>query len=342
MLSTARTALVAALAFLPSSGRLKLAPEPDQSVTKSFSLTAELALEDLLLELGDREIDPSALGFPTAELTIEYVVTVTDTYGELVDGHATIERTFDEISAEARFEGSIVEDGGESSEGSSPLEGATVVFTWNPDAEAYEASSETVDDELLEGLRADMDFAFLLPEGGADLEDAWEVAGFGIDLLQPGGDLALEFDGSEESDGFDEEDAEALEEAAAELLETELEAEFREVTEEDDLELGNVALAMEIDTSLDLTEWLESMLARGEIQVGDSEPELDRAEVSLEASPRGSLLWNLEDDLFHQFELQAACILTFEADASAESAGFDVSFSAEFSGDLRIAAEARP
>lgn len=340
MLNAARTTLVLAVLVLPGSRRMEFAPEPDTSLTKTFHLVAELALEDLVLDVGGQEIDPSALGSPSVEFFVEYTVVVTDSYGESVDGHPTIERTFEEITAESRLEGSVVEDGSDPSDGSSPLEGETVVFTWDPESEAYEATSETVDEELLEELRPDMDLRFLLPDGGADLEQRWEVTDFGLDLLQPGGDLALEFEGAEETDGLDEESAEAFEDAAADLMETPIEAEFREVSDADGEERGTVDLAMEIDSTIDLTPWLDQLIDQGDIDVGESGAEVVLAEVYLEASPRGTLVWDLESGVFHEFELQTLCIATFEAEASIESMELDISFSAEFSGDLSITAEA--
>ena len=59
--------------------------------------------------------------------------------------------------------------------GSSELEGETVVFAWEEDGETYAVSSEDVDEELLEELRFDYDYAALLPGESVSEDDEWFV-----------------------------------------------------------------------------------------------------------------------------------------------------------------------
>ncbi len=85
-----------------------------------------------------------------------------------------LERTYDTISNEMAQ--SKESDFGGSQEmtssGSSELEGYSVLFEWD---EEYIASSEDVDDDLLEDLIYDYDFAVFLPDGDVSEGDEWEI-----------------------------------------------------------------------------------------------------------------------------------------------------------------------
>lgn len=334
-------ALICAPLLVSGAERIEFAPAPGTEVSKRFSMRAELVLEDLFLDFGGQEIDPSMLGSPTFELAFEYMVVVTDTYGEAVNGRPSIERTIDELETEVNVDGSFMEDD-ESTVATSPLVGETVTFEWDADEEQYIATSETIDDDVLDGLRPDMDLWFLLPDGGAEPDAEWDVAEGLKPLLDPGGDFALEFEETPE-DPMDEEDAQRIEDMLFSLLDEPLEAAYTKVQDDDGSALAIVSLKAELDSSIDIIELFEEMLSEEiDWELEDERPEIERMELLLEAEPEGVLRWDLDEDRFHDLELTVPCIVGFEAAASLESMGAAIEFSVELSGQIEFTAELLP
>lgn len=124
---------------------------------------------------------------------ISMVLVVTDSSPPTPEGQATrILRTYERISGRG-FDGEWT--------ASSPLEGATVRFDRAPGEGTWEASSEDVDGDLLAGLRAELDLAWLAPRDAVEEGDRWEIeAG---DIADPFEGIPLEWDHGEDAEKLD-------------------------------------------------------------------------------------------------------------------------------------------
>jgi hypothetical protein len=86
----------------------------------------------------------------------------------------------------------------EATEDRSPLEGASVVFARDTESDelevAYADSDRYRDEELIRGLRADVDFLGFLPVRAVRVGSTWRAPGRAVlDLVFPGGSFPFEF-----------------------------------------------------------------------------------------------------------------------------------------------------
>lgn len=193
----------------------RVAVEPGTKLTKTFTNELHLELEEVNVTVnGEDQGSPPEV----PEVTIDDAgeIAFVDEYVSTGGGRATeLVRTFETLSDESSQtgpgpDGEIVED---SRSGSSELEGESVRFTWDGDAEAYDAVFADEDSDastdLLDDLDADGDYRFLLPEEDVEVGDSWELDADAFDRISsPGGDLKIlddEDDGDTEfSDQFED------------------------------------------------------------------------------------------------------------------------------------------
>lgn len=260
------------------------------SVVRTFTFENEQELSAFEITVNGEEVPPEYIeGVEMLMHEVERIV-VTDQYGPLLDGRPEVlRRTFEELSGVSTEESTGPE--GESDETSddksSPLEGATVVFTWDEDEQAYSAEFEAGGDEdLLDDLVEDMDLRGFLPEGFVEQGDSWEpgIEAFNT-LLESGGDLQLTAESGDDS-GMDEQ----LEEQLSDNLEGEVRVTYAGVRTEDGVEVAVLEIEVSAETQ---GEGLEEDDEGGEIQTT----------VAVQFELEGELTWNLRVGCLHGLEL---------------------------------------
>ena len=178
---------------------IRYAPAPDTTLVRVVQLVTELDKEEMTSTMNGQEIPPEFL--PEMELTVLHASTfvVTDRIAAVADGRPVeLHRTFDSVELQSREElemyGEVTTSEGKAT---SPYEGQELHITWSEDEEAY-AMVLVEDDEVVEGLREDMDLRGFLPTGEVEEGDSWELeAEVLLGLFYPGGDLALEWEGDD-------------------------------------------------------------------------------------------------------------------------------------------------
>lgn len=188
---------LAPLAALPEVPTV--AVEPGTKVTKRFTNELHLELDEITFSIDGEEQDTGA-ELPEVVIDDAGEIVFVDEYVSVEGGRATeLVRTFETLTDESSQsapgppDGEIVE---QVRVGSSDLEGESVRFTWDGDADEYDVAfadeDSDADAELLEDLDADGDFRFLLPEEDVEVGDAWELDAVLFDkLFAPGGDLKI-------------------------------------------------------------------------------------------------------------------------------------------------------
>ncbi len=316
-LTPTRSLLLGAFVLLAADSRtadeLAFAPKADMVVKKSFTTSAEIAVDDMSVVMNGEEMDPAMMGLP-ADLAAdgEMQLVVEDTYksveGDLI---TSLSRSFETVG------GSYNTSMGEEDEATiDELEGRTVQFTWNAEDEAYEVSFDG-DDELSEeeeqGLQmmdVDMDYRALLPADGVEAGAKWEVSGIEVlSILLPGANIADILD-SDEVTGEMPDEVRAQIDAFVESSK----ATLTYAGSEDGVGVVNLAMTMEFDTSID-----PSTLNPDAEMPGDM---LFEIEFSLEVE--GSLNWDLATGHFSSCNIEGTGSVVMDVEVSMEEMGMDI------------------
>lgn len=277
-LTIASLAAVCAFAA-PREASPRFAATEKTHVTKRFESTSELAITSMSVRVDGEEQDQE---LPEIVLTNERALSVTDEYRAVAGGRPTkLARTFDAIESKltTTVDGTEPEDGTE--EGESKLAKRVVLFTWDADAKKYgtEYAGEKGDDDLLEGLDADLDLLAFLPSNSVKEKDAWtlDAAALGV-LVMPGGDLHLE------SASADEESASGwglVAKTVRDHLKGKVEATYRGERDVDGTKCGVIAFEGDLESDGEFTE------------------DGGRTRVEAKLEVEGELLWDLEAGRFH-------------------------------------------
>ncbi|MCP3917482.1 MAG: hypothetical protein GY711_18210 [bacterium] len=316
------TALIATpllLALQPRADAVHFQPEDGSSLAKEFSIEFTLSVGDITAFIDGQDLSE---GIPAdLELAAEAAMLVTDEYLETVDGvpHEFI-RTYD--SLELYWEAD--DDSGEVDE-FSELEGKSVKFDWDEEDESYQVTfhESDGDEDLLQGLGADMDLRVLLPEGDVSEGDTWTVEATDLG--------AIFFFGSklEDLEIGDEEDADTTALIESELypqFESMLDGFITECTYEGD---GTIGVSLQGEGSIDLTSFIEEIAA---LQVPDGfefDLNVDEAVVGINVDGEATLVWDLEAghmtsfDMTSDFEILADVYI--EVDLAGEAHELDAS-----------------
>jgi hypothetical protein len=298
----------AALAWTPVLEALRFAPAEGTTVEKTFTNEFDIELDDFSMIVSGQDIG-QMLGVPSMQISGGSEMVFEDEYGAVTDGRPKkLTRTFATLGSDTAvsFEmmGESSEEGGEVT---SPLEGQTVVFTWDGDAEEYRvefAEGSAGDDDLLEGLEEDADMRSLLPSGDVEEDQSWSFDPEVLQaLLMPGGDLAWESDEMADADMEEFEEmfgqfGERAFDSAEELLDGEGTATFRGTREVDGREVGVIGLEVEVGSSVDFASLIQELIeaaiqeADGEVP-DDLDVYVESADVSLDIEAEGELLWDM-------------------------------------------------
>lgn len=277
------------LASGPALDEVAFHAEEGTSVMRTFAFELHQELDELEITVNGQEIPPEYIEGVEIILDDRDRVVVIDEYGPLHDGRpARLRRTFEELSGVSTESSTGPEgDSDESSDDkSSPLEGSTVVFTWDEGEQEYSAEFEDGGDEdLLDELVEDMDLRGLLPAGSVEEGDSWEpdIEAFKA-LLESGGELHLYAEGEERSE---------VDVQMSDNLDGDVRVTFAGTRTEDGVEVAVLELEVSVETQ---GEGVEEDEQAGEVQTT----------VSMEFELEGELTWNLEGGYLHGVELAGA------------------------------------
>jgi len=289
-LSVSSAVLLAIAIRAPDQPRF--AVEEKTSLAKTFESTFHLASTSFQLTIEGH--DEPMPGIGELELTMDSTerIEVTDRYLATDDGRPVrLQRTFDKLEGtdRRRVKGHGGEDQDESVEQESPLEGRSVLFTWNEDGSRFDASfaEGKGDESLLEELSEDMDFRALLPEAKVAEGDRWDVDAKVFDaVLSPGGDLKL---AASRSADEEDDDSGKIDKALRKNLAGKGQAVWKGVREEEERKVGVIAITAELTSE------------------GEVESEAEGGKIGFKAAMEveGELLWDLAAGHFRSFQSTA-------------------------------------
>jgi len=305
-------------------------PEAGSTVTKSFTTGGEYELDDLSLIVNGEDMG-GMLGQFEMSMKALNKVEVTDAYKAVADGRPTeLLRTFDALSGSMHMD---ISAAGASNmpdmESSSPLEGKTVAFKWNPEKSEYERSFHESEGEakLLEELEEDMDLRIFLPDAEVAADATWTVE---LDkilcLVMPGGNLSLAPHDMPDDGSLDKfkEIFGNFGEEFGELLEGECKCTFKGARDENGVRVAEIAIALDAAATVDLTEMLNKVIQAAIEESGAGEMvqfTLDTADLNLDFEGEGTLLWNLKAGRMQSFQLAGDATIEMDLAVGVEAQG---------------------
>jgi hypothetical protein len=333
------------LASTPRGTSFEFSVSEGATFTKTANTSSSLTLDDMVMLMNGEE--PPMQPDITMSLEDSFSLTVTDEYLSMGPGRPSkLKRTFDtveqgvEVSVEVDMMGTI--DNTDSSVTfTSELEGAEVLFTWDKENEDFIASfpEDEGQDDLLKGLREDLDMRSLLPDGEVNTDDEWELDPMAfLPVLVPGGDLKLV---AEDSGGGDDmmgmgQDMGSLSDWFNDDVEGAVTATFKGTRKtEDGLQVGVLHFTIKIENAVDMTEKAQGGL--DELPDGVNEMEITGMDLVLEIDGEATLLWDLAGGHAHSFELNADLILQIDVamDISAQGMELEIEQQMELSGSMK-------
>jgi hypothetical protein len=300
-------ALVAA--SLPA-GEITFAPAEGLSLARKFTSHAQLSLGDMSMSMNGQPMPMEIKMEMDMDTTTE--VEVTDQFVAMGSGQPRkLQRTFDAIGQAGSFamEMEMMPDGGQEMDitASSELEGKSVTFEWDEEAEEFEVAwhESEGDDELLEGLTEDMDLRALLPAGAVAEGDTWDLDVKKLrTVLALGGNMKIvpKTEGMPEGgmpgmDGMTD-----FSQMFDDLIEGDATAEYRGTRDVDGVSCGVIGIKVDVRASADLTEQLEESVSQS-LPDGMGEVEVEHVDMDLEIEGEGQLYWDPAAGLAHSFEM---------------------------------------
>ena len=308
--------LTALLSLALPREQVSFAPEEGSSLKKHFSTSGEVVLDDMQVLLNGEDSDM----MPSMEMTMSWdqAIDVVDIYTSVIEGRpAVLSRTFESINQDVEVEASMEvmgqsEDQDASGSGSSDLEGKTVVFTWSEDEGGYDpafAEGSEGDEELLGGLTEDMDMRKLLPSGEVSEGDQWDIEPAALaDVMAPGGDLRLdlEMEGMDDpmNTGGNAEMISQMHEMFDENTDGTAVARLAGSKEVEGTLCHVIAVEFDLDSSRDMTEKMEEMMAEQAPEGMEIDMELESFDLEFTFEGQGELLWNSKANQVHSMTLQ--------------------------------------
>jgi hypothetical protein len=318
-------AAAAALAFLPRGDRLSFHPAADSEVARDYEIEVDVDQIDISATINGQDMSGMIPG--DLSLMFKVAASVADKFVKTVDGKPIdLIRSYEKLS--------VAMEAPDTSESDTidELEGKRVRFLWNEETGAYDASfyESEGEERVLAALGADMDLTGVLPAGDVSEGDTWElspeeqerIVTFGMDPNK------LEQEG---------EDAEIMA-MVEELLQPQIDklseafkatCTYKGKRTEGSVEVAVIELALTGAGGLDLVEVIDTV-ARKQIP---PEVEVDmtirEANVNLQMSGRGTLLWNLAAGHLEAFDMTCDLEIKANFDMSASAQGQDQDVNAE-------------
>lgn len=310
------------LAFTLPMDEIKFSPSEGTSLSKTFEVSIEASLDDLLLNFNGQEMDPAAMGadFDLSELngTANFSLSVIDEYIKM-DGQRPIEmqRTVETMS------GGFESGTGDSDSNSAPIEGKTLTYKWDAEEEEYSVSQEGDDEEVeaddLAMFAQDLDLRSLLPADSVSEGDSWTITGADLmSLLIPGLDVAKAITRANEEAGDGDmpiELDEALDLISKDML---LECTYTGTRKADGRSLMVIELASDFESNIDLSDMiLEAIEANM-----PPEMSLDLSVViDLAAEAEGEVTWDAAAGHFVTMTLEIDVVAVIDASGGMDAGG---------------------
>ena len=336
------------LSALPTRDTLSFAPARGASISMTYEVINEMSMDDMAVLINGEE-NPM---MPSIEMNM--VTTnefqFTDVYESMADGQPLrMQRTFETIKIDLSGE-TVMDMMGDTQEeelageGSSALEGLTVLFnlkdgeyqkTWPKDEEG--------NDELLEGLVEDVSLRTLLSTEEVAEGESWDIDPKAlIELLAPGGNLAmdLEMTGGEDAMNMGP-DADMMSNMR-EMLSGELEGTFtgklsgyREV---EGTRLAVIELEIEIDCTTDMVDQFREQMEESLPPEAGIEMDVSSVDVSYVFEGSGELLWDASSGHVAGLTMEAETAMSMEMMIGMDAGGqqMDMEMSMEMSGIIRV------
>lgn len=334
----ARPWLVASLALAlgfdpeaaPTGVELHFTPEPGLALRKDFRYVDASESRVVRSSMGGNEQEADQLQENEGQARL----VVVDRYLEVEGGRVlAFERTYEEFEQDSL---STFEHEGGSMEtealANNELDGLTVRFTWNEELAKFVATCDEADDEWLEELEADRDYATLLSDGEVDEGDEWKIpAEEFLRLTHTVQDLPLDWEF--EQDGEAIEELEEIEDGPEPELDEEssgeITARFEGLREVDGRELAVIVLEGEFEATS-----RASGSTAGE-EHGDSSWE---HETRAEFAVSGECLWDPAAGRLHALTVELEMKGDAEQRSTFEMAGnsFDLETESELEGRTTI------
>lgn len=312
-------AVPALWAFAAPADRVAFEVESGTSLTKTITNESELSMDDMTVAMNGEEMDiASMMGGFEMNVTTNAETVVIDEYVSMGEGRpAQLNRTFETISNDTSMDASgMPMMGGDdmSMNGTSELEGTTVVFSWDGDNEAYDVAfgeDEESDEDLLEDLIEDLDLREFLPSESISVGDTWEVPNRAmVTILAPGGNLKVApEDMGEMSDmmmpgnGMNPYDH---------LGDFEGTINCEYVGKRGDLAV--IKVEIDVSTSNDMSEMVSELMEDMELpeEMPEMEMEYDTVDIELEFEGSGELIWNIAGGHYQSFELSGESLMAMD------------------------------
>lgn len=342
------------LAVTLPGDRVAYEPAEGSTLAKTFTSNWEFELDDMSVVMDGTEIDPSMMG---GELMVSVVydseIKLLDTFGALEEGRLTkLERRFETLGSNMSFSAEV---GGESEDqempGGSDLEGEAVVFTWNAEENDYDvawAEGSSGDDELLEGLEQEADLRWMLPAGEVSVGESWDIETADLQhLIMPGGDMRILPEGEEMDEDmmrFMENLAVDADEIYRQIMAGKMTGTLTAIREEGDSRLAEIALAVDIESSNDFASMAQEIIEAAIEESGQDIPvefSVDMADVELQYTAEGTLMWDLDAGVAHSLQLSGEVTIAVDAAFSVNAMGEEhsVEFSIEMGGQTSLGLE---
>ncbi|MEM8709916.1 MAG: hypothetical protein AAGG01_03110 [Planctomycetota bacterium] len=341
IITCASLAVAAAATCSEEVPTYRCAPEDTASSAWTLETVREVSEASLSLMGNSQDIGSGSTSTSTLTLEVsEEIAKATEEGGPLV-----ISRSYETVTVDVEREGLEESEGMviRDDDGSSELEGATVIFEFDEDAEDWSASfaeDSSGSEEWLEELAPRIDLASLLPGGDPPaVGDTWDIdPAHLVDLLLPGGEVVV--DTPEDSGDVPDGAISITVPSAGDIkghdeLEGDLTGTFQEVVAEDEGSFARIVIKVDVSAEIDIVDLLEQAAEDRGVEESYNEAVLDRAmEGEL------TLLWDLKNHRAASLEGVLSGTEELVADWSIDAGGNNIEIQVSSSAEITKTIEA--
>lgn len=309
------------VAFVGPKDEVRFAVAEGTTLTKSFETTVEMSLDDLIISFNGQELDPAAMGadFDLADAngSFGYVLSVVDEYEKMAEGKpANLRRTIETLMGE--YSSGMGDSGSESA----PIEGETLIFSWDEEEGGYAIkvdSEEPIDPEDYEMMSEDLDLRAMLPEGGVSEGDTWTIGGRNMmGVLVPGLDVdkAISAMNEEASSGDVPIEVEEFMDSVAEGMLLELT--YAGTREVDGRSLMVIEIGGDFEQNLDLSDMILEAIS------AEMPPEASvdlSVVIEMAAEATGEMLWDGKAGHFVSMDMEMDFVMVIDARGDVDAGG---------------------
>ena len=310
------------VAFVGPKDEVRFAVAEGTTLTKSFETSMEMSLDDLIISFNGQELDPAAMGadFDLADAngSFGYVLSVVDEYGKMADGKpAMLRRTIDTLMGE--YSSGMGDSGSESA----PIEGETLVYTWDAEEDAYaiklDSEDAAIDPEEYEMMAEDLDLRSMLPKDSVSEGDSWTIGGRDMmGVLVPGLDVnkAIDAANEEASNGDVPIELEEFMDSVAEGMVLELT--YAGTREVDGRSLMVIEIGGDFEQNLDLSDMILEAIS------AEMPPEASvdlSVVIEMAAEATGEMLWDGKAGHFVSMDMEMDFVMVIDARGDVDAGG---------------------